>query len=379
MVIENKVIVIGGNHHNMLGVIRALGQFKIKIIAIIISDTKDVYCKKSKYLKKSYIVGQNSEEILNILNNEINKKNKSILIPTSDYAADFIDINYDKLKSNFFLPGINYKSGKIDYYMNKYNQYLLAQEFNVKMAKCKIYNISEDIIDFQNYPCILKPVVSAKGEKADIRIVNNYDELVIAINALKKLKYKDILVQEFVNYDYECGLIGCAHNGQVILPGIIKKIRRYPIKTGNNSLSKIEIYKKNSKIEKILTILKKINYSGMFDIEIFVKNNEIILNEINFRNSGNTIAYCYNEVYIIYLWVMMVLELDISNMKKSVDKEYNYIDEYLERKQFISKNISLFTFVKTKILTRAKLFNWKNDKMVNLWKLYYSLKRRIKK
>ena len=47
---NNEVIIIGGNHHNMLGVIRAFGE-KGKLVNIIITS-KHKYC----YIKKRSLI-----------------------------------------------------------------------------------------------------------------------------------------------------------------------------------------------------------------------------------------------------------------------------------------------------------------------------------
>lgn len=51
MKITNEIIILGGNHHNMLGIIRALGKEKLKSIIIITDNNKYFYTKKSKYVK----------------------------------------------------------------------------------------------------------------------------------------------------------------------------------------------------------------------------------------------------------------------------------------------------------------------------------------
>ena len=49
---NKEVIVIGGNHHNMLGAIREFGKFNIQVYAIITNSSNYAYVKKSKYVKE---------------------------------------------------------------------------------------------------------------------------------------------------------------------------------------------------------------------------------------------------------------------------------------------------------------------------------------
>lgn len=47
----NEIIVIGGNHHNTLSVVRSLGFKGLRPILIIISKGKRPYISYSKYIK----------------------------------------------------------------------------------------------------------------------------------------------------------------------------------------------------------------------------------------------------------------------------------------------------------------------------------------
>ena len=79
--IENLVCVIGGNHHNMLGIIRMMGENNIKVNAIIINGDKNSFCIKSKYLSSYSLVAYDEKKIIN----EINKLQKdTIIIPNVD-------------------------------------------------------------------------------------------------------------------------------------------------------------------------------------------------------------------------------------------------------------------------------------------------------
>ena len=112
--LENiEVIIIGGNHINALGVMRSLGEKGIKSFYIMTSPDQS-YCKKCKYIKKYWAIKEEENEILNILRNEINFRNKRIyLIPTSDFAAFVLDKNFNELSNKYILPNIDNKEGEI--------------------------------------------------------------------------------------------------------------------------------------------------------------------------------------------------------------------------------------------------------------------------
>lgn len=382
MKIKNKVIVIGGNHHNTLGVIRALGEKGVKSYVIITNDNRFSFVKKSKYIIKSYIVKESKNEILNtLLNNFELEKDKTIVIPTSDFAAITIDDNLDKLKDKFIVPQINNIQGMIGKYMDKYVQYQLAENYNIAMAKSYEIDLVNNNLsyNYKNYPYIVKPIISAYGSKADMRICHNGTELEKAIAYCKSKNFPRVLIQEFIDYDYEIGLLGCVHCGKVILPGIVKKIRRYPKKYGTTSYA--IVYKKdivNSDfINDINKLLLGIHYSGMYDMDVFVKNGKYYLNEINFRNSGNSIVYCYDNIYLVYLWILMITDNSIDNEQQEITHSFSFIDEFGERNLLFSKNITLLEYMKTKKISKARLFHRKGDLKPSVYKNIYAVCRRI--
>ena len=90
--VKNPVIIIGGNHHNALGVIRSLGEKGIRPYAILTNDDKYAFVAKSKYLEGADIIREDETAIMNLLAEKYaGKDEKPILIPTSDFAAYCID------------------------------------------------------------------------------------------------------------------------------------------------------------------------------------------------------------------------------------------------------------------------------------------------
>lgn len=378
---SNEVIIIGGNHHNMLGVLRAFGEKGILANVIITNPNKYCFIKKSKYIKNCDIISEKENDIINLLTKKYSKMNKkAVLIPTSDFAALVIDKNLKQLEKKFIVPNINNKENKIVEYMDKYNQYKIIKELGINIAQSWELNLQNKKIIPNNitYPCILKPLVSAYASKGDITICNDEESLLAAIEKYKKLNYKNAILQEYIKFEQEYGLIGCVHNSNIILPGIIKKERIYPQKRGNVSYGIIDKVESSTvSFTPIFQLLKELNYSGMFDIEVFVKDNQFYLNEINFRNSGNSYLYTYCDVYIVYLWYLMVCNEDLKNETKEVKNNYYFTDEMLEIKQLLSKNISIKEWNKARKSSKISFLINKHDFVPLLYKFVYAFCRRI--
>ncbi len=349
MSINNITCVIGGDHHNMLGVIRMLGEKGFKVNAIIISTSNKTFCDKSRYLDKCFFINKEEDIISKLL--EFPKH--TIFIPTGDDAAFILDKYYDKLKDNYIVPSIDKSSGSIYKYMNKFYQAKVLKKYNLKVANSYVVNVDDKFKLSKKYPLILKPLISIEGKKSDITIVDNFSELKSALLMFKKLGYKRVIIQEYLNMDYECGLNGCSCNGKTYIPAVLKKIRRFPVNKGNVSFGKIISLKSfNYDLSPIYNFLNDINYNGLFDIEIFACGDEYYVNEINFRNSGNSYVYTKGNVNLIFIWIMMNLNKKFEE-KKLISKEYYFRDEVLELKQLMKKNISILSFLKSLYISKC--------------------------
>ena len=363
---DNEVIVIGGSHYNTLGVIRSLGEVNIKVYAIITNKNKYAYIKKSKYLKNYDIIEENEEEIKKILLSKYSNHNKAVLIPTSDFAALFIDKNLNELKNYFVVPNIDNKQGKMEELMNKYNQFNLAKKNNIKIAETFELDLNKIDEDKITYPNILKPITSAYGKKMDIVICENKKEFKEKVDVLRNKGYEKILFQELIDFDYECGITGCSYNGTIIIPGIIKKERIYPPKRGSTCYAK---YVQDNNIQSIVKMLKSLKYNGFFDIEFFVKNKNIYLNEINFRTGAYHYASNYGNVNIVYLYLLLINNKNILN--KKIEKEYYFQEDIADLKLVFKRKISLLDYIKSFKKAKVHLTLNKHDMKPFFYKILY--------
>jgi predicted ATP-grasp superfamily ATP-dependent carboligase len=218
--IENKIIIVGGDHHNTLAVIRDLGRHKCDITVLVhgeFKSEKKIMVSHSKYAKKrTYWVHNNECEIYEwLMNHKNNREQKAILFPCSDLAAYTMDAHYEALSEFYVLPGFANHPGRVAYLMNKKNQKEFADENEIPMAKTwelievdGTFQIPDDMI----YPCIIKPEVSAFGNKKDIRICKNKTELTSALEEFLNEHYASVIVQQFLIKKYEVCAYGCLIN-----------------------------------------------------------------------------------------------------------------------------------------------------------------------
>lgn len=354
---DNKVLLIGTNHHNILGLVRSFGVNCIYPYGLIVGDgaTKS-FVRKSKYWTKTWAIDSEDEMIDFMLKQFENEELRPVVIPCSDLLAEIIDLNYNRLKDKYILPSINNEQGKIAELMDKQRQVELAKKYDIPMAKSWVIDLkNETIPDDIVYPCIVKPVVSAEGKKSDIRKCIDEKELIDYLMFLCENKYERILIQEFINFDYEISFIGSISEKTAYL--INKKIRIWPIVGGSNSFVNVNKDKyMESFCLNILDILKKIKYIGLFDVEILCSGNQIYLNEINWRNSGNSFFALGTNVFYATIWYYMVINKTLPNNLKLTnnDNDFFAMDESKDLRYVVIKRISLKEWIAD--VKRSKCF-----------------------
>ncbi|MCB2339588.1 ATP-grasp domain-containing protein [Clostridium estertheticum] len=338
--IDNKIIVIGGEQHNGIGIARSLGAKGVKPYGIITSSGEKRFTAKSKFWESTWLVLDDENGIMTVLREEFNsEEQKPIIIPYSDLAEEVIDKNLNELKQKFIVPSSNGIQGAVNELQDKNTQYALAQKYNIPMAQSWVVNISPvlSIPDDISFPCILKPQISSEGDKRDIIVCANIDEFEKALKVLKSKSYKRIFAQEYINKDYELDLFGCIMtNSNEIILCPLKIIREWPVQGGTNCYSSFVIDERTrNECMKVVEMLRSIGFKGTYDIELFYVKGKIYLNEINFRNSGNGYCSVFQNMYYPYIWCLDAAGMKLGNFKKYADKEGYVMTEFTDFRHVI--------------------------------------------
>ena len=95
---ENRIIIIGADHHNTLAAIRAFGREKCELVVIIHGQSlarKKIQVFSSKYVNKSrtHVIENRIEELIGVLEHYGSADRKDVLFPASDFAEYAIDSN----------------------------------------------------------------------------------------------------------------------------------------------------------------------------------------------------------------------------------------------------------------------------------------------
>ena len=317
-------IVIGEEHYTPLGAIRSLGEEGIYPIAIILKSDRGRVASLSKYIKKLYLVDSYTDSLA-ILDKYKNEVYKSVVIPCDDIIVDFLDNHYELLKDNFIIDNAAGQTGRIAHFEKKAVLCDLAIRNGVKVAKTWIVkrgDIPKDI----SYPVITKPGASYEGWKQDYFVCRNEEEL---LEAYKKIKGQDLLLQQYIKKKNELCLDGFAINNGRDVYITISSNYTYVLPDYYSMEMIISNFKDIKLQESLNKMFLEIGYNGIFSIEFLVDedDNRWFL-EINFRNSTWSYASTKLGMNLPVLWasgmIMGMLPVDVI---KSIPNGYKAMAE----------------------------------------------------
>ncbi|MBV1817959.1 ATP-grasp domain-containing protein [Clostridium cochlearium] len=374
--IPNKIIVLGGAHHNGLGIVRSLGEVGNSVYFISV-DSERNFVTKSKYIKKWWSVS--GGKLLEFLKTKFKSEVfLPILIPSDDYTANLLDLNRDSLKHYFLFPHVKNLEFRLLELMNKDVLSKIAKKHGFKIPRSKVIDLSVNNDAITNvvennigFPCIVKPAQSVEGSKSDILIIENDNQLHKAIAQYRK-KYLRVFVQQYINKKGEVGIQGISmyNSNEVYIAGVVRKIRVSKVAPGSTTYaeldSKFDLHSEN----KIISMLKDIGFSGIFDVELMYDAKDIYFIEINFRNGAYGYAFTKAGVNLPYIWCREVIGFTYNNISR-IKKSKILMSEFADFRNVLYKNISLVQWILEFIKTDFYLILNISDLKPFFYKLIY--------
>ncbi len=302
-VILGKVLVVGGDHQNTLGVIEALGQKGVCSYVVIYPSVPDSFVLASKYVKDGWICSSEEDVINTILLEMPCKSERMVSIACSDDTANILDSHYNELKNALVIPTIK-DAGRLIDWTDKETMIKAAKELGITTPESWLIN-STSIPNNIIYPCIIKPITSVKHGKKGFAKCNEESELQAYLDT--KPEGEPVQIQQFVEKDFEFQFIGCSLNSgeEVIIPG-----RTHIEKTTDfNNLVFLRYDRYDLSFNKIVNdskkFVKKTGYSGLFSIEYMRgKDGKDYFLEMNYRNDGNGISVTSSGTNLPYIWYL---------------------------------------------------------------------------
>lgn len=337
----NKAIVIGCDHHNTLGVIRGLGERGIMSDLVFIAPAAMTFVDASKYIAKKWRIDKDNEIVDLLIAKYKEEQEKPVIICCTDASSGVIDENVDRLRPYFYLPGAK-EQGCISKLMNKKEMADLANEIGLRTPQTYYISEAEQNLSSIILPCIIKPIVSRKGSKAEIAICCTFTELE---EYSKSHNLNNDQIQQFIDKDFEYQLIGCSTSKEVVIPGVSKILR--PCKGSNTSfLHYIPLEDGFCDIVKCKEFVRRTGYHGLFSLEFLRdKDGQDYFMEINFRNDGNAICVTAAGMSLPYIWYLDCLGKDYSNEAHKEIKTVYVMPDMAELKLLVTRQITLKKYI----------------------------------
>lgn len=350
-----NVIVIGVTHHNTLTMVRCLGKAGYGIELYIYGDN-DSYIRYSKYVT-SYTCAKDCEEVFGILKSKRNDTEKSTVISCCDEVAHCFDIYYDELKDyyHFFNAG---DKGRMTHFMDKQVQVKLAEQCGLYIPKSSVKEEGVVSIKFDTYPCICKPLSSIVGQKSQICICQDQEDL---DKGLKSFGIQArVQVQEFVKREYEIVVVGLRINKETIIPGFIRKLRD---RMGGTTFA--TIYPVSKLPEQVTASVKefieKVNYEGLFGMELIYASNKYYFVETNLRNDATTFAFSVAGVNLPIAYVKAKCGEDYHVETSKNLRQINSMVELTDITHVMKLHISLYRWFQDRRKCESLYFYDKED------------------
>ena len=350
-----EVFVIGGNHHNTLGVLRSLGYKGINSNLILVGNEKRPYTQFSRYIKRIVKVEDDSAVIDYLLKEQANVEH-AVVIACSDGVSSELDLHREALKEHFSIPGADIQ-GRLTAIMDKESMSELGRRIGFNVPQSWLVETIQDINDVV-YPCITKPILSKDGHKSDIKICHTKEDLTMIINEGSCYKYQ---VQKFIEKDFEYQLIGLSLNGgeELIIPGVSRCIRPCPgTNTGYLHYESLESF--NAPIDLCKQFVREVGYSGLFSIEFLRDRSGVdYFMEMNFRNDGNAICVTASGINLPYIWYLANTKGGYKKeLESSTFKPVYVMPEFADFKNFvINRKIPLSQWI-TDIIKTDKFMEY---------------------
>jgi len=357
MGLNNKVIVFGCNHQNMLGLVRSLGEKGVHPYCILLKS-KEGMVFSSKYPFAKVWVESPEAGLDYIVNYFSSETVKPILLSSDDMTETLFDKNASTLREHFIVPASS-EDGRLTQLMDKQNIGALAKKHGFIIPAMHVMKKGDQLPRELSFPVFTKSVKSIDGGKNEERKCNNATELE---KALKESRSGELLVQQFIDKKDEIDLIGFVANGEVFMPYIQHQMRFSDHAYGGyHRFDKVVV--DSPLYRQVLALLKEIDFQGLFSVEFLVdKSGSWFFTEVNFRHDGHTYLLTPGGVNIPWLYCEAVttgaFHCDLSRAKDPIIG----MNEYVDISQFVKTGkISILKWLRQFATADSHtLWNWRD-------------------
>lgn len=376
-VFSHKHIVLCGDNFNALSLIRSLGEVGIYPIVIVAQEGHVPLIEKSKFIS---IIHQTDsiEESFKVLLTYGDDNLKPFIYTSDDNHQSFLDKNYDVLKDRFFFFNCG-ESGRVTHLMNKAVLCDLAEE-------CGFHVPSRELVDRGtlphniSYPVYTKTLTPYQyGWKLDAGIYNTPEEL---SEAYGHMVSEQFLLQEYIKKKDELEIHGFSINGGESVFFSFCSLYFRMSDTAFGFYKYYQLFQDDDLEEKILKIIRKARYTGIFEVEFLVdEKDERWFLEVNFRFPLSNYACTYGGDNLPFLWAKSMISGQIEGAEAVRKHErFTFMNEVSDfMTSVVGKELSFRTWFKDFWNCDCLVLYHKNDTRPFYFYIWNRLKSTVQK
>ena len=265
-------VLINMDYLTGLQTARILSDNGVPVIGL--AEDLDHFCTKTNTCEKVIPSGKMSDELIkNLIKLGKELDQKAVVYPCQDASVLLVSQNREKLEPYYY---ISLPANKIvELLMNKPRFYDFAQKENLPVAKFFILKERKEALEAVDkliFPCVLKPHMRSPKWEENTKLkafkVMNVDEFLETYD--KICEWSDtLMIQEWIDGD-DTSLYSCNSyynkNSESLADFTAKKLRQWPIVTGNTSLG-VDVIDETV-LKATTDLFKKVNYVGLGYVEI---------------------------------------------------------------------------------------------------------------
>ncbi|MGA7837122.1 MAG: hypothetical protein WB996_04095 [Ignavibacteriaceae bacterium] len=265
-------VLINMDYMTGLQTARILANYGVPVIGL--AENLDHFCTKTNACEKVIQSGRMSGELIeNLITLGKDLDQKAVLYPCQDTSVLLVSQNRAKLKPYYHISLPTNET--VELLMDKPRFYEFAKDNNLPVAKFFLFknrNDAEKAADKLSFPCVLKPHMRSPKWEENTRLkafkVFNKDEFLKMYDRI--CDWSDtLMLQEWIEGDdttlYSCNSYYNS-SSESLADFTAKKLRQWPIVTGNTSLG-IDVIDKTV-LDVTTDLFKKVNYVGLGYVEI---------------------------------------------------------------------------------------------------------------
>lgn len=308
---EKSAVIIGRNYVTLLGLARDFGAAGYEVGILRTNRKKgaglapEAACKYVKQYVTTEELG--GEKVVKLLLDQMAKPDrKTVLVPVEDISAEFLDQNYDVLSTKFALPNVKHTQGEMIRLMDKDYQCRLAEEAGLTVPKhwtVELKNGGYVLPETVEYPCFAKPATPIYGRKQFMGKCGTEAELRALLDRTAENGDCSMLLQEFISIEKEYGAVGVADGERVCVSEVIAfqiggKGSHEGVACTGTVLSPDRFA---PEVEKIKEMLRRLDYQGMFDIDLYESRGTVYFCELNVRLGASGVSSSLAGVNLAHL------------------------------------------------------------------------------